>query len=516
MADAEAVARLSLDNSPYKQGLAEANAAMDKFSASISGQMKHLGGVIAGAFAFDKLISGFERSISQGAKIGELASRFGVSAEALQKIGNAANQSGASLEDVASAMNKLAKNAGSAIGGNEKLQQTFQEIGVSVDDLAKMTPEDLFMKLSRAVHDGSLGSRDFAVAMELAGKNAGVLMETLRGGPEEIDRISGSMGVFSDDTVKSLKDAEDAMKRFDHMVMIAFGNIASYAVPALETFEKVAERLGFLMASAGAFFSGDVEASKLIDRAADEAWKAKKKEGAGPRVTGAGSGMADGVDSENVSRRSSKDSESSGIGAAYKIAAKFENDQIDYQRKEADRIAKLQEDRAAQKEADQQAYYRKQGKEQSDYSARQDKQTALYSKTSAEYMDAYMAKNAVENRIAGESLSASREGQLILNAAQKRQANQNRIDNYKFQQEQVQKYVDKMQTRGSGQSAEQFERYSNMTPDQARKAAREDLAKQQAAETNPSMRDKANTTLEGYLKNVDALLNQLTQYAHVT
>jgi hypothetical protein len=55
-----------------------------------------------------------------------------------------------------------------------------------------------------------------------------------------------------------------------------------------------------------------------------------------------------------------------------------------------------------------------------------------------------------------------------------------------------------------------------MTPDQARKAAREDLAKQQAAETNPSMRDQAATTLEGYLKNVDTLLKQLTTYAHVT
>ena len=222
------------------------------------------------------------------------------------------------------------------------------------------------------------------------------------------------------------------------------------------------------------------------------------------------------LEDQNARNQAENKATMTGEQAAMALGTQFDNNRLDYQRKEADRIAKLQEDRAAQAEADQKAYYRKQGKEQSDYSARQDKQAALYSKTSAEYMDAYMAKNAVENRIAGESLSASREGQLILNAAQKRQANQNRIDNYKFQQEQVQKYVDKMQTRGSGQSAEQFERYSNMTPDQARKAAREDLAKQQAAENDPSMRDKANTTLEGYLKNVDALLNQLTQYAHVT
>jgi len=222
------------------------------------------------------------------------------------------------------------------------------------------------------------------------------------------------------------------------------------------------------------------------------------------------------LEDQNAKNQAENKSTMTGEQAAIALGTKFDNDRLDYQRKEADRIAKLQEDRAAQKEADQKAYYDKQNKEQNDYSARQDKQAALYSKTSGEYMDAYMAKNAVENKIAGESLSASREGQLILNAAQKRQANQNRIDNYKFQQEQVQKYVDKMQTRGSGQSAEQFERYSNMTPDQARKAAREDLAKQQAAETNPSMRDQAATTLEGYLKNVDTLLKQLTTYAHVT
>ena len=138
MADAEAVARLSLDNSPYKQGLAEANAAMDKFSANIGHGLKDLGKMFAGAFAFEKIIGGFERSISEGAKFADLSTRFGISASSIQKLGNAASLSGASVEDVASAMNKLAKNAGSAIGGNQKLQQSFQEIGLSVDDLIKM------------------------------------------------------------------------------------------------------------------------------------------------------------------------------------------------------------------------------------------------------------------------------------------------------------------------------------------------------------------------------------------
>jgi len=507
MADAEAVARLSLDNSPYKQGLGEANALMDKFSANIGHGLKDLGKMFAGAFAFEKIIGGFERSISEGAKFADLATRFGISASSIQKLGNAASLSGASVEDVASAMNKLAKNAGSAIGGNQKLQQSFQEIGLSVDDLVKMTPEQLFLKLSEAVHSGSLGSRDFAVAMELAGKNAGVLMQVLRSGPEDIEHVGKSMGVMSDEATESLKKAEDAIKKFNTIATVSFGTVLAAFMDIVAALKE--NPLHFFDQDA---LEKDIERMHAAQAAAKKSAMSRTLGGdaeAGTEVLGEGS-------SRETSASRTQDAIDRATESAYKIGAKFDNNRLDYQRKEADRIAKLQEDRAAQKEADQQAYYRKQGKEQSDYSARQDKQAALYSKTSGEYMDAYMAKNAVENRIAGESLSASREGQLILNAAQKRQANQNRIDNYKFQQEQVQKYVDKMQTRGSGQSAEQFERYSNMTPDQARKAAREDLAKQQAAETNPSMRDQAATTLEGYLKNVDTLLKQLTTYAHVT
>jgi len=507
MADAEAVARLSLDNSPYKQGLAEANAAMDKFSANIGHGLKDLGKMFAGAFAFEKIIGGFERSISEGAKFADLATRFGISASSIQKLGNAASLSGASVEDVASAMNKLAKNAGSAIGGNQKLQQSFQEIGLSVDDLIKMTPEQLFLKLSEAVHSGSLGSRDFAVAMELAGKNAGVLMEVLRSGPEDIEKVGMSMGVMSDETTESLKKAEDAIKKFNTMATVGFGTVLAAFMDIVAALKE--NPLHFFDQDA---LEKDIERMHAAEAAAKKSAMSRTLGGdaeAGTDAAGEGS-------SRKTSASRTQDAVDKATEAAYKIGAKFDNDRLDYQRKEADRIAKLQEDRAAQKEADQQAYYKKQGKEQNDLSARQDRQAALYSKTSAEYMDAYMATNAVENKIAGESLSASREGQLILNAAQKRQANQNRIDNYKFQQEQVQKYVDKMQTRGSGQSAEQFERYSNMTPDQARKAAREDLAKQQAAENDPSMRDQAATHLAGYLKNVDALLNQLTQYAHVT
>ena len=95
-------------------------------------------------------------------------------------------------------MNKLARNAGEAIGGNQQLQESFAKIGLSAQELMGMSPQDLFFALSRAVSSGSLGMEDFAVASDLAGRGASTLMETLRMGPEAIQANGQAMGVWSD------------------------------------------------------------------------------------------------------------------------------------------------------------------------------------------------------------------------------------------------------------------------------------------------------------------------------
>ncbi|NBR55416.1 MAG: hypothetical protein EBT82_05620, partial [Micrococcales bacterium] len=90
-----------------KSGLTTGLASMEN---SVKGFGTKIGGILAGAFAFDKIIQGFSNAIDKGDQLQDLANRFGVAASSLQEIGNAASTSGAGLEDVASAMNKLAKN----------------------------------------------------------------------------------------------------------------------------------------------------------------------------------------------------------------------------------------------------------------------------------------------------------------------------------------------------------------------------------------------------------------------
>jgi len=255
--DATATAKLALDASGFDRGLHQANASLDKFA-------KQAGGILAGGFAFDKIISGFSSAIEKGDQLQDLANRFGISASALQEVGNAASLSGAGVEDVAGAMNKLAVNAGKAIGGNDAMIQAFKDIGLSTEDLKGMSPQDIFFKLSEAVAGASDPLEAFAMAQEVAGKSVGALMETLRMGPAAIQEMGSGMGVWSDETIAQLGAASDEIKKFQNTMVIAFGSAAQLVNPFIKTIQQMAEQLAMTLAAMSAAITGDFAGAKQI------------------------------------------------------------------------------------------------------------------------------------------------------------------------------------------------------------------------------------------------------------
>lgn len=226
--------KVGLDRSGFQTGL----AAMEN---AVSGFGNKLTGILAGSFSFAAIGAGISRAIDQGDQLQDLANRFGVAASSIQEIGNAASLSGASVSDVASAMNKLARNAGEAIGGNDKMAAAFERIGLTSSMLQGMSPQDLFMALSRAVSSGALGMEDFAVAQELAGRGAATLMETFRMGPDAIQSNGRAMGVWSDETIAALSRASDAIKTFQTQITIGLGGIIPVLNSAIERYQDFVE-----------------------------------------------------------------------------------------------------------------------------------------------------------------------------------------------------------------------------------------------------------------------------------
>lgn len=323
--DAVATAKLALEKSSFENGLKEAENAVNKFA-------KQTAGILTGAFAFDKILSGLSSAIDKGDQLQDLANRFGISASALQEVGNAASLSGAGVEDVASAMNKLAVNAGKAIGGDDAMIASFEKLGLSVSDLQGMSPQDIFFKLSEAVAGANDPLEAFAQAQEVAGKSVGALMETLRMGPDAIQQMGQSMGVWSDDTIAQLGAASDEIKTFQNTMTIVFGSVAQFINPAIKGFKFMAEQITMAMAMVGEALTGNLAGAKGIS---DEMKKSRTEFNKGEQSKAAAKPMD--LEGGAAGGKSAK-------AKAAKEAEKAEKDGIKERTDEAMRALKEEED----------------------------------------------------------------------------------------------------------------------------------------------------------------------------
>jgi hypothetical protein len=231
---AELKAKIGLETSAFQTGLA-------RLQGSVSSFAKGLGGALLGAFALDKLISGFSSAIEKSDQLQDVAEKFGISASQLQQMGNAAELSGASLETVAAAMNKAAINASKASTDN-KLAESFAKIGLSARQLQTASPQDILLAFADAAEKGTLGADEFRIAQELMGRSATDLLPTFRRGSQEIIRIGQAMGTYTDEQIKALGAASDAINTIGNAITLVFGKITAAIVPAVAA---MARFLGF-------------------------------------------------------------------------------------------------------------------------------------------------------------------------------------------------------------------------------------------------------------------------------
>lgn len=221
---AELKAKIGLETNAFETGLARLQNKVGSFA-------KGIGGLVVGAFAFDKLLSAMTNAINKGDQLQDLANKFGISASQLQLLGNAAELSGASLESVAAALNKAAVNAQKA-GQDKNLAAGFEKIGLSLSDLQRATPQDILMKFADAAASGAIAGEEFSLAVQLMGRSATDLLPTFRMGSDAIRTQGEAMGAWSDTTIAALGAASDAIKVIGNVWTLAFGNIVASILPA--------------------------------------------------------------------------------------------------------------------------------------------------------------------------------------------------------------------------------------------------------------------------------------------
>jgi hypothetical protein len=236
------MARLGLDTSGFKTGITGVESTLNQLAGKLG-----LGLSIAGLTAYTKDI------IAYGSTIQDLAERFKISSRTLQQFGNAGELVGTSLEGVAKGFNKLEIAQSSALSGNSVLLKAFKNLGITVEDLKTLSPDQLMQKLGKS----SLNAADL---VKVLGKNALELRPLLKG----LGDGSLELGDAIDEgLIQKLDEADDTLKRFaqDAKIVSAgiLGNIAAGFKTAKNDVADIFKGVGDLIS---AQFRGQFASSK--------------------------------------------------------------------------------------------------------------------------------------------------------------------------------------------------------------------------------------------------------------
>jgi len=223
--------RLGLDGSQFESGMKRVQSTGASFAKDFK---REVGGTLAAMFAVDKVVQYGKAAIDLAGKLTDLSSKLGVSAEFLQEMSHAAELSGASLDDVSAAMEKLAIARTKALSGDAGMVEAFQKLGVSAADLKSMRIEDIFTKIGGAFENGINPQPLLGALREVAGKGSTALIPAMADGLAQAAENARRLGlVMQNDVVAALDDAGDRISVMNRTLTAGIGSLIANVIEPL-------------------------------------------------------------------------------------------------------------------------------------------------------------------------------------------------------------------------------------------------------------------------------------------
>lgn len=182
------------------------------------------------------IIAGVNDVAEKGDAIAKGAQKIGMSAEAYQEWAFVLERSDSSITKAQNAIENLTKASRNA---SEKQTEAFAQLGLSMETVAQMDPEQLFS----AVITGLQGIEDqgerSAIANALLGssyKNLGTLLSTSAEETDALRQKSHDLGqVMSNEAVASAEAYQDSLEDFNDLLDGLKNNLLQGLMPALTT-----------------------------------------------------------------------------------------------------------------------------------------------------------------------------------------------------------------------------------------------------------------------------------------
>lgn len=231
----DAVLKVGVDTKPLEKGMKGIGASIKKHQKAIGIGMMAMGGAILAAGAMS--IKTFAK---MGDEVAKMAKRTGFSTEALSELKHAADISGASLETLEKGVKKMSKTIVDASDGLATYVRSFEKIGLTAEELLKLSPEEQFNKIAMAIAGLEDPTLRAAVAQEIFGRAGTQLLPLFAEGAEGIAKLrqeAHDLGiVFDAEAAVKAEEFTDAMLRMNEVVSGVKMSIGEVLAPILTEF----------------------------------------------------------------------------------------------------------------------------------------------------------------------------------------------------------------------------------------------------------------------------------------
>lgn len=230
---AQLKALLSLDPARYNAGMKSAKKSTSMFQD----QLAKVTSMVAGAFSAAAVI-GFAKNVWQwGDKLSEVAQKVGVLTSEMAALNKVALQNGMDVNQATNMLAKMQTKLGDAIEKGGEAEKAFTNIGLSLDDLVKLSPADMLVEVARAaVKSGDplnaladiigerLGPQAVSTFRALAEDGLGAVDEALGETADKVEELGSKFAAMLEDAkAGALKTGSDIAEGLEDMVYATVG-----------------------------------------------------------------------------------------------------------------------------------------------------------------------------------------------------------------------------------------------------------------------------------------------------
>lgn len=237
-ATARLLAAIGLNTDQFKAGIASTRTS----TSGLHGDFSALKGVIAGAFSIGAIVSFIGKLRSYADAVKDAADQTGATSESIQALTAAGIDNAASQEKMKAGLLKLRASQMDALDGNVKMRDSFQRLGISMDQIEQVGADRVFELIGQSINGAENQASALAAAGDILGtKLISSLTPALKAvGAEGLDpmieRMKESGKVMDEAMVAKIKAFSDKWENLKNQILVGATEIVQWI-----------ERLGYAL-----------------------------------------------------------------------------------------------------------------------------------------------------------------------------------------------------------------------------------------------------------------------------